>query len=183
MHDAIETARLRLRPFRGEDLDAYAALCADIEVMRYIGTGVALSRGDAWRSIAGMLGHWQLLGYGMWALERKSDGAFLGRAGFLNPPGWPGFEIGWTLAREHWGQGYASEAARRALAYAFGVLKRERVVSLIRPGNERSIRVAEKLGERLTGEVELLGSKALVYAIEQAGFTAPSAPPSAGTAR
>jgi RimJ/RimL family protein N-acetyltransferase len=166
MDEVIETQRLRLRPFRGEDLDAYAALCADIEVMRYIGTGVVLSRAEAWRSIAGMLGHWQLLGYGMWAVERKSDGVLLGRAGFLNPPGWPGFEIGWTFARAHWGQGYASEAARRALAYAFEDLRRDRVISLIRPGNERSIRVAEKLGERLTGEVELLGSKALVYAIE-----------------
>ncbi len=174
MDEVIETERLRLRPFRGEDLDAYAALCADIEVMRYV-TGAALSRGDAWRSIAGMLGHWQLLGYGMWAVERKSDGVFLGRAGFINPPGWPGFEIGWTLAREHWGHGYASEAARAALAYAFEVLGRERAVSLIRPGNDRSIRVAEKLGERLTGEVEMLGSKALVYAIECAALITASA--------
>jgi RimJ/RimL family protein N-acetyltransferase len=167
MDNVLETPRLILRPFRGEDLDPYAALCADIEVMRYIGMGVALTRTDAWRSIAGMLGHWQLLGYGMWAVERKSDGAFLGRAGFLDPPGYPGFEIGWTFAREHWGQGYATEAARTALAYAFDVLDRDRVISLIRPGNERSMRVAEKLGERLSGEVDLLGSKALVYAIER----------------
>jgi RimJ/RimL family protein N-acetyltransferase len=184
MDNVLETSRLVLRPFRGEDLDAYAALCADIEVMRYIGAGAVLSRGEAWRSIAAMLGHWQLLGYGMWAVERKSDGLLLGRAGFLNPPGWPGFEIGWTLAREHWGKGYASEAARTALAYAFGTLGRDRVVSLIRPGNERSIHVAEKLGERLSGEVELMGSKALVYAIERADFTAPSsAAASAGRAR
>jgi RimJ/RimL family protein N-acetyltransferase len=131
--------------------------------MRYIGPGKPLTREEAWRSIAGMLGHWQLLGYGMWAVERRSDGAFLGRAGFLDPPGWPGFEIGWMIGREHWGQGYATEAGRRALGFAFGTLRRERVISIIRPENTRSIRVAEKLGERLAGEVDLLGGKALVY--------------------
>lgn len=83
--------------------------------------------------------------------------------GFLDPPGWPGFELGWVLAREHWGKGYAIEGARACLDYAFGPLGRDRVISLIRPANERSIRVAERLGERLAGEVDLLGSKALVY--------------------
>lgn len=159
----LETERLRLRQFRESDLDAYAALVGDAEVMRYIGTGNAMDRTEAWRSIAGMLGHWQLRGYGMWALELKSTGEFVGRAGFLNPEGWPGFELGWTLARAHWGHGYAIESARRALAYAFDDLGRDRVISLIRPGNERSIRVAESLGEKRAGEVMLSGSVALVY--------------------
>jgi RimJ/RimL family protein N-acetyltransferase len=167
---ALETERLRLRRFREADLDAYAEMSADPEVMRYIGTGIALSRTDAWRSIAGMLGHWQLRGYGMWALELKETGELVGRAGFLDPPGWPGFEIGWLLGRRHWGKGYAIEAARVALRYAFEELHRERVVSLIRPGNSRSVRVAEALGERLAGEVELLGSKALVYEVTRTQF-------------
>jgi RimJ/RimL family protein N-acetyltransferase len=165
----LETPRLRLRAFRSHDLDAYAAMCADPEVMRYLGPGLTLSRTDSWRSIASMLGHWRLLGYGMWALESKADGAFLGRAGFLDPPGWPGFELGWTLAREHWGNGYATEAARAALTYAFDILGRDRVISLIRPGNERSVRVAGRLGAKLAGEVDLLGSTALVYAVRRAG--------------
>jgi RimJ/RimL family protein N-acetyltransferase len=169
MPSILETQRLVLRQFRGDDLDAYAAMSADPEVMRHIGPGKPLRREEAWRSIAGMLGHWQLLGYGMWALERKSDGALVGRAGFLNPPGWPGFEIGWMVGREHWGQGYATEAARAALELAFGELGRERVISLIRPGNARSIRVAEKLGERLAGEVELMGARALVYEVRRPG--------------
>ena len=103
--DTIETERLLLRPFRASDWAPYAAMCADAEVMRYLGTGTTLSREDAWRAIAGMLGHWQLRGYGMWALESRESGALVGRAGFLDPPGWPGFELGWVLAREHWGQG------------------------------------------------------------------------------
>ena len=165
MPPTLQTPRLVLRHFRGEDLDAYAAMTADAETMRHIGPGKPLTRGEAWRSIAGMLGHWELLGYGMWALERKGDGVFVGRAGFLNPPGWPGFEIGWMVGREHWGRGYATEAARVALDFAFRELGRDRVVSLIRPDNARSIRVAEKLGERPAGEVELLGGKALVYEV------------------
>ena len=167
MEVTLETERLRLRAFRNSDLDPYAALCADPEVMRYLGTGVTLSRPDAWRSMAGILGHWRLLGYGMFALEEKATGAFVGRAGFLDPPGWPDFEIGWVLAREHWGKGYAVEAARAARDYAFGPLGRDHFVSLIRPANQRSIRVAEKLGERLAGETELLGSPCLVYRLDR----------------
>ena len=163
----LETERLRMRAFRNEDLDAYAVMCADPEVMRYLGTGVTLSRGDAWRSMAGFLGHWELRGYGMWALEEKSTGKLVGRAGFLNPEGWPGFELGWTLGREHWGRGFAIEAAKRALDYAFAELKRDRVISLIRPDNVRSARVAERLGERHVGDVELLGSVAHIYEVRR----------------
>ncbi|HET7729169.1 MAG TPA: GNAT family N-acetyltransferase [Usitatibacter sp.] len=163
MDVTLETPRLLLRQFRAADLDAYAELCADPEVMRYLGTGATLSRPDAWRSMAGFLGHWRLLGYGMWALELKSTGELVGRAGFLDPPGWPGFELGWTLARPHWGRGYATEAARRALAYAFEELGRDRVISLIRHGNERSAQVALRIGQKLAGEVDLLGAPARVY--------------------
>ena len=165
MSVTLETERLLLRPFRNADHRAYAAMCADPEVMRYLGTGVTQNPGEAWRAMASMLGHWELLGYGMFALEVKATGELAGRVGFLDPPGWPGFELGWVLGRAHWGHGYALEAARVCLDYAFGTLGRERVISLIRPANERSIRVAERLGERLAGEVDLLGGKALVYEI------------------
>jgi len=152
-----------MRAFRVDDLDAYAAMCADPEVMRFLGTGVTLDRSEAWRSMAGFLGHWALRGYGMWALEEKQTGTLVGRSGFLNPEGWPGFELGWTLGRPSWGKGFATEAARRALDYAFEDLGRERVISLIRPANTPSMRVAERLGMVRAGEVELLGGPAFVY--------------------
>ena len=165
----LETPRLLMRQFRESDWDAYASMSADDEVMRFIGTGVKLTRDESWRSMANFLGHWQLRGYGMWALESKETGTFLGRVGFHDPPGWPGFELGWLLGRAHWGKGYAREAAQAALAHAFGTLGRKRVISLIRHGNARSIRVAEAIGERLAGEAELLGSKALLYEAMRAG--------------
>jgi len=159
----LQTARLRLRPWRAADWDAYAAMCADPEVMRHIGVGGPLSREDAWRQMAGMLGHWALKGYGLWALELRAGGTLVGRVGFIDPPGWPGFELGWLLGRDHWGHGYAREAAQAALAFAFDELGQRRVISLIRPDNLRSIRVAEAIGERLCERIPFMGSEALVY--------------------
>jgi RimJ/RimL family protein N-acetyltransferase len=166
----LTTDRLILRAFRDDDLDAYAEMCADPEVMRYLGEGKTLSRADAWRQLAFFMGHWQLRGFGLWALEEKASGRFIGRAGLLQPEGWPGFEVGWTLARPSWGKGYATEAAREALRYAFDELDRDHVISIIRPDNLPSIRVAERLGERLEGEVEsFFGSPALIYGIHRPG--------------
>src|SRR5438552_17778636 len=114
----LETDRLKLRAFRNEDIDAYAEICAYPEVMRFLG-GKPLNRGEAWRQMATILGHWQLRGYGLWAVEERATGKLLGRIGFLNPEGWPGFELGWTLGRQYWGHGFAIEGARKALQYAF----------------------------------------------------------------
>lgn len=159
----VETERLRLRLLEERDLDALAAMFADAETMRYMGEGKVLSRGETWRAISGSLGHWLLKGYGMWGVETRS-GELVGRVGFIDPEGWPGFELGWLIARPHWGRGYASEAAKAAYAHATHTLKRDRVISLIRPGNERSVKVAAKLGFVRDGMVELLGSPAMVYA-------------------
>jgi RimJ/RimL family protein N-acetyltransferase len=166
----LETERLRLRAFREADFEAYAAICADPEVMRYLGEGKVLTRGEAWRQMAMILGHWELRRYGLWAVEERASGALLGRIGFFNPEGWPGFELGWVLRRESWGKGFATEGARRALTYAFTELGREHVISLIYPANTGSIRVAERLGETLERRVELFGHDVLVYGIGRAAW-------------
>jgi len=168
----LRTERLVLRMFREDDLDQYALITGDAEVTRYLGDGSTLSRADTWRQMAMILGHWQLKGYGMWAAEEASTGRLVGRIGFFNPEGWPGFELGWTLAREFWGRGYATEGARRALEYGFTELDREHVISLIRPANLPSVRVAERLGERLEGGVDLFGNEALVYGISREDWLA-----------
>jgi RimJ/RimL family protein N-acetyltransferase len=162
----LETDRLTLRMWREQDFEPYAEMCADPEIMRYLG-GKTFNRLEAWRHMAFLIGHWDLLGYGHWAVEEKASGQFVGRVGFLNPAGWPGFEIGWTLGRNFWGKGYATEAASRALQFAFDDLDKTHVISLIHPDNKASIRVAERLGETLEGNTELMGNDVLIYGIDQ----------------
>lgn len=161
----LETQRLILRGWCEEDLDAYAEMCGDPKVMRYIGVGKPLSRWESWRSMAMILGHWQLRGYGMWAIDERFSGTMIGRIGCWQPAGWPGFEIGWTLPRAYWGRGLATEGARAAMNYAFRELYQSRVISLIRPENDASRRVAQKLGEKLEGTTEILGGEAVIYGI------------------
>jgi RimJ/RimL family protein N-acetyltransferase len=162
----LTTERLRLRAWRERDLEAYAAMCADEEVMRHIGAGGAVASDVAWRHMALFLGEWALHGHGMWALESRADGRLLGRVGFLDPPGWPGCELAWLLARDAWGQGYAFEAASAARDFGRDALGLARLVSLIRPGNTRSIRLAEKLGARAGNggaPISFMGSPSLLY--------------------
>lgn len=166
----LETERLILREWREEtDFETYAAMMADPDVMRYL-SGEPVSRSEAWRSMAFMVGHWTLRGYGHWAVEERATGRFVGRIGFLNPEGWPGFEVGWTLAREHWGRGFATEGGRCALSYAFGEMGRDHVISLIHPDNRGSIAVATRLGESLEGEAEVRGIPVLVYGVSRERF-------------
>jgi len=162
----LETPRLLLRMWRNEDFATYEKMCADPEIMKYLG-GRIFDRLEAWRHMAFLVGHWELRGYGHWAVEEKESGKFVGRIGFLNPEGWPGFEVGWALAREFWGKGYATEGARRALDYAFHDLDKDHVISLIHPENKNSIKVAERLGETLEGQTELLGHDVLIYGIDR----------------
>ena len=160
---ALETDRLRMRQWRDGDLGVYASMCEDPEIMKYLGDGRVLNRMEAWRSMAMLLGHWQLRGFGMWVVTLREDDRMIGRAGFFQPEGWPGFEIGWTFARSAWGHGYATEAAQRALAYAVDVLGKDEVISVIHPDNARSIRVAERLGERLLRHDAIGEKKVLIY--------------------
>ncbi|HRI17347.1 MAG TPA: GNAT family N-acetyltransferase [Burkholderiaceae bacterium] len=157
----IATARLVLRGFRAGDLDAYAAMCADPEVMRHIGKGGPAGRDVAWGQLAFFLGHWSLCGYGMWAIEH--DGRLIGRAGFIDPEGWPGLELGWLLARDAWGQGYATEACVAALRHGREQFGTREIISLIRPANQRSIAVASRLGATLGREIDFMGAPAQVY--------------------
>ena len=162
----LETPRLRLRGFEERDLDPLAALNADAGVMRWLGTGETLDRYASWRQLASIIGHWALLGYGLFAVERKDTGTFIGRVGLLNPETWPGVEIAWTIAPAEWGKGYATEAARTVRDWAFGSLRQRRLISLIHPENHASARVAEKIGERHEGMTRIFGIETRVFAIE-----------------
>lgn len=159
----LTTARLRFRAFRESDLDAYASIMADPEVTRFLGAGGAMSRVDAWRQMAMFLGHWVLRGFGLWAVEEIESGRLIGRIGCHYPEGFPGFEVAYTLARDAWGRGYAREGVAAALAYARDVLHRSEIISLIRPDNARSIRVAESFGAVRAETVEFFEAPSVVY--------------------
>ena len=165
----LETERLVLRPFRESDTDAYAAMCADPEVMKFLSAdGAVLSRADAWRQMSMFLGHWELRGYGTWAVEERATGEFVGRIGLHFPEGWPDRELGWTIARKFWGRGYASEGAFASLRHAFETLGWGHLVSLIHADNTRSIGVAQRLGQRLVGPTEIRGIPVNMYRIDAA---------------
>ena len=164
----LETERLVLRPFRQADIDAYAELCADPMVMKFLNaTGSPISRADAWRQMAMYLGHWELRGFGTWAVVERATEEFVGRVGLHYPEGWPDRELGWTIASKFWGKGYASEAARAAIGHAFGTLGWTHLVSLIHPDNHRSARLAERLGYHVHGTAEVIGLRLTLYRLDR----------------
>ena len=160
----IETDRLRLTALTEAHFDDYATMLADPESTQWVGDGQPLDRTNAWRSLAMLLGHWQLRGCGMWALELKETGDFIGRAGLLNPEGWPDLELGWMLKPEYRHHGYATEAGTAVLQFAWKHLQAKRVISLVRVGNEVSDRLAERLGGEHIEDMEFYGSSRHVFA-------------------
>lgn len=149
----LETPRLTLRGWRADDFSAYAELLADADTARFITRqGRPYRPAQAWSEMAFFIGHWQMLGHGMFVVEERGTGCFLGRAGALSPQGWPGFEVGWALAPSARGKGYATEAAAVAIDWAFDSFGLERIISIIDPRNTASQRVSQRLGERRTAE-------------------------------
>lgn len=150
----LETARLILRPPNQSDFDAFAAMAAEEETMRFIG-GLA-PRDGAWRSLAVMTGSWALLGYSMFSVIEKESGRWIGRLGPWRPggdtAGWPGTEVGWGLIAAAQGKGYAYEGSSAAIDWAFDNLGWDNVVHCIDKRNAPSIKLAERLGSRLLRE-------------------------------
>ena len=144
----LESARLLLRQWRDEDLPEFAAMCADPQVMRYF--PAPLSRLESASLIGRIRGHFAEHGFGLWALQRKDTGAFIGFTGLgvvgFDAPFTPAIEIGWRLAREHWGLGYASEAAWTALRCGFDRLALKEVVAFTAQSNLPSEKVMQAIG-------------------------------------
>src|SRR4029077_3162257 len=146
---------------RAEDAAGLLEAFADPEAMRYIGDGSTTDLAGAEQAVERWLERWKSWGIGMFVVEREEDERVLGRAGFLRwnsltwEVGGSETEIGWGLAREHWGHGYATEAALALRDWALGDQGLSRLISLIQPGNAPSVRVAEKLGEQYERDVEV----------------------------
>lgn len=153
----LETERLILRAIDPDrDFEAWAAAMADEETMRYLG-GKTMNRPTAWRSMAMVIGHWQIRGYGFFSVEEKATGDWVGRVGPWCPEGWPEPEVGWTIIREHWGKGYGAEAGRASIDFARDVLGWKQVIHAIVEGNVGSAALAEKLGSKKLREMQGLG--------------------------
>ncbi|HUB79284.1 MAG TPA: GNAT family N-acetyltransferase [Bryobacteraceae bacterium] len=149
----LETARLRLRGHDLADFPACAAMWSDPAVTRYFGRN-PFTEEESWTRLLRYAGHWSLLGFGYWVVEEKSSGRFLGEVGFadykrdMESPVRELPEIGWVLAASAHGKGYATEAARAALAWGDEHFSPPRTTCMISPENPASIRVAEKCGYR-----------------------------------
>lgn len=147
----LDTPRLRLRAYRLDDFDAYAAMWAEPMVVRFIG-GVPMARESAWTRFLRQIGLWHHLGFGFFAIEDRASGAFIGEAGFhdlkraLSPSIEGTMEAGWALTGAAQGKGLAEEAMRAALAWADEHGTGERITCLIQPDHAASLHVAGKLG-------------------------------------
>ena len=181
MVPVLETERLVMRGFRDDDQEQWAGIRADDEVMRSLGRDGGIGADEAWREMAMLAGHWALKGFGHWALEERSSGALIGNAGLFFPPDWPALEVGWTVSRQRWGEGFAGEAARAAARWAQAELGVDHLISLIAPSNSRSQRVAEKLGMSHEGEADVRGFSLLKYGSDLPFADGDSAAGGAGT--
>ncbi|THV32227.1 GNAT family N-acetyltransferase [Glycomyces paridis] len=157
----IETERLLLRPLAATDAPALAPINADPEVMRHIGNGQPLTPEATEARTAAAAAHWASHGWGVFAVEERDGGAFVGWAALATPTFLPEIlpatEVGWRIARDRWGRGYAPEAARAAIGFAFGEIGLDRLVSCVNAANAASIRVTEKLGMTLERETVVPG--------------------------
>lgn len=144
----IETERLRLRLPKASDLPAHVAFRAS---ERAKGVGGPFGADSSFHHLCGIVGQWQLRGYGRWMVADRETDAPFGIVGIYHPEDWPEPEIGWSLYDNAEGRGIGQEAAEATRAHAYGALGWTRIVSLIMAGNVRSIRLAERLGCRKDG--------------------------------
>jgi ribosomal-protein-alanine N-acetyltransferase len=177
---SLETDRLVLRAPVPQDADALAPMYADPEVMRYVGDGRTLTRSETERSVKRMIERWEADGFGLFTTVRKDDEAVIGRVGLLvwNTDTWEPttraeaadvpseVEVGYTLGRDYWGQGFATEAAGAVRDYALGELGAARLIALIIHGNTASENVARKLGLEYERLIMLGRREAQLFALE-----------------
>ena len=158
----LETNRLVLRGPQPDDFAAFAAYYASD---RSVGTGGPLPRAAAWRNFSMALGHWFMRGYGMWTVIDRQSGEQAGRVGLWNPEGWIEAELGWWLYDGFEGRGIAYEAAVTVRNHAYQTLGWGPLISVIAPENDRSIRLAERLGATLERDdwVTPSGVRTVIY--------------------
>ncbi len=160
----LETEGLILRPFTLEDLDPFFAIVANPQVMgNATYSGQTMDRSQTFNWLCMMLGHWHLRGFGIWAVEVKDSGQFIGRIGLQYLDWFDDVELVWMLADSAWGKGYGTEGARAAIDFALGFLQLPAVTAVIRLDNEPSQKLAKRLGMLPDRELEREGVKFVEY--------------------
>ena len=169
----IETERLLLRQWQGRDMAPYAAMLSDPGTARFITVDgkPVVDEMTGWRHTVVMAGHWVIHGAGMFVVEEKSSGQFAGRVGPWRPPGWPGFEVGWGIARDFRGKGYAVEAASASIDWVFDSFEIDEIMHCIESTNMPSQGVARSLGARKEREIDLFGKPADAWITSRAAWT------------
>lgn len=160
--EQIETERLLLRGFQNDDWEDLHAYFSDAESVKYT-VGRVFTEGETWRAMCSMIGHWQIHGYGPYALEEKSSGRVLGTVGFWYPNDWPSPEIMWALTPQSRGKGFASKAARQVQKTARGSLPDISLISLVHPDNIAFQKLALAIGATLESRHEFRGSMVHIY--------------------
>ena len=157
--NVVETSRLLLRPWSESDLDEYALLLADPDVMRYLTHEYGpLSREEAAQAHGRILLHWQEYGFGAWAAVEKASGRWAGKIGLNLLSSWPGphmVEVEWQLSVPFWGRGYATEGGRAAVHHGFDTLGLDRIISMTVPQHVASQKIMRKCGLTYQGIVQL----------------------------
>ena len=164
----LDTARLLLRPFTLHDHAAHARIYSDPAVMQYMPRGPLTPAAAQEASLAVLkqfMAHWDRHAFGVWAVTDKTTGALLGQCGLRFLPELQEVEVLYLLARAHWRQGFASEAAAASLAYGFEQANLERIIALTKPENTASRRVMEKLGMQYEKPLRIFNLDAVYYAI------------------
>ena len=156
MKTVLETPRLILREIDPiADFEPWAECFSDDkETMRGLGGGPGMSRAQAWRHMATVIGHQSIHGFSFYSVIEKASGKWVGRVGHWNPEGWPEPEVGWTIYKPFWRKGYATEAGRACRDDAFERLGWPRVVHTIAMDNAASIKTAEAIGSKLLYTVD-----------------------------
>lgn len=166
----ITTARLILRAFTEEDVDPLHHILHEKDLLRYFPNPNPPARNRVQKFVADQLKHWDVHGYGWWAVQPRSEKVLIGWCGLQFLPETEEIEVGYLLGKAFWGQGLATEAAQASLQYGFENHKLERIVAIVHPENIASQRVIEKLGMSFVDQARYFGMDCYHYAIERSCF-------------
>lgn len=164
------TDRLRLRPYRSDDVTAMFAVFGDPEVMRYSMSGADPSVESTQARIQKLMDHQVSFGFSLWVVEDPSTGAIIGDCGLKQLEEGPEIEVGYRFAKSHWGRGYASEAAAASVRYGFGTLGLARIVAVVEPPNVASRKVLEKIGLKYQCLAHYYGRPMNYFAVGREAF-------------